>query len=452
MTEENQETSDSQPPAVKGISRRDFLKLAAAAVGAALIGTSIPTFLTSGDRRRDVSPEYRTRTKAPTAVLDFFNLSQSEARILRDNFPPGFSAEAAWKRMGVTDPSDIKEVKKAVPTNDQEALLLMMRLLQEHYKDHGNNVTQVMKATTASIANPNKEYTPPSEFSVVSAMQYGVPKYDEMGNITLNPEISAKVIGEMISEMGKDVRVINMSLELGRLPMTYVMYDTRYKHPELVNTGLGGTLTINGVTTYTNDLGEVISKDEYDKINEENNAREVYLLEPSDRNVQHLDGYAGENTFHNLIQLVNVANKHPDKIFVAAGGNPSNAPGSKLPDIRKARAELERRGVWPKNLIIVGYQYSYEGAGFPASNGADIYVKSEDLKKLGFPGASSFATPVITEVVRNLIELGIYPVQVREALMLFTNQETFWEGSNQPEYLVLNFDLVREYTAIKSQK
>lgn len=450
MPEKNQEISGSQPPAVEGISRRDFLKGAAAAVVAALIGASTPTLLTSGDRRRYVSPEHRTRREAPTAVLDFFDLFQNEAQALRDNFPPGFSAEATWKGMGVTDPSDIKEVKKAFPTNDQEALLLMMRLLQERYKDHGNNVTQVMKAAATSIANPNKEYSPPSKLSVARAVQFGGLKYDKMGNITLNFEISAEEIEKMISKMGNNVRVVNMSLELGRLPMTYIMYSERFKHPELVNTGIGGIVTINGVTIYKNDLGEVISKAEYDKIFAENNAIEVYLLDPSDRDVQYLDGYAGENTLYNLIQLVNIANKHPDKIFVVAGGNPSNAPGSKLPDIREARAKLERRGVWPKNLIVVGYQFSYEGVGFPASHGADVYVKTEDLKKLGFSGASSFATPVITEVVRNLIESGVHPVQVKEALMYFADPETFWEGSNQPEYRVLNFDLVGKYIASKS--
>mgnify|MGYP005860143645 CR=1 FL=1 len=82
---------------------------------------------------------------------------------------------------------------------------------------------------------------------------------------------------------------------------------------------------------------------------------EVVMFDPKDRDVRFLDGYAGDKTYRNLQKLTEVARKHPEKMFVAAGGNPTYLQDLKIPDIREVRAELERQGLWPENLIIVGF-------------------------------------------------------------------------------------------------
>lgn len=382
--------------------------------------------------------------KAPTTVLDFFGIYLHNNNFIRDNFPRDFSPEAAWREMGVLDPSNKEELLRADPRTDQQFKLLMMALLRDHYQEHGEEVVRVMEEVSAQL-NPNKKHIPPSKSSVAAAVKFGDLVYDEIGNPTIGLELSAKAIDGIIS--GIPGKVVNMSLELGQFSMTYELFGIRTKHPELATQG-PSKLTINGETSYRDHDGKGISEEEYDNELKGLGETEVFKLDPSDRSASYLDGYAGEDTYANLQMLARIAGRHPDKFFIAAGGNPSTNQGSKLPDIRDARSRLEEQGLWPGNFIVGGFQMSLPGGfKFPASHGSDFYVSDKDLKKLGFTGASSFATPVITEIVRNIIaRLGIRNhEQIKEILMHLTDSAEAWIGPDRVEYRLINFDLAKTF-------
>ena len=139
-------------------------------------------------------------------------------------------------------------------------------------------------------------------------------------------------------------------------------------------------------------------------------------------------------------------------MFVAAGGNPTYLKGLKIPDIRDARAKLEEQGLWPENLIIVGFQARESGFVGQASYGADIYVADKDLEELGFSGASSYATPVVTEITRRVVYAGSKThKQAREGLMALTQAAETYEGSEKVYYPLLDLGKVKNSFASSSQ-
>lgn len=182
------------------------------------------------------------------------------------------------------------------------------------------------------------------------------------------------------------------------------------------------------------------------------NETEVVLKKPSDRDVVFLDGYAGEKTYDNLRKLAQIVRKHPEKIFITAGGNPTYLNGLRIPDIREARSMLEKQGLWPDNLLVVGFQARESGFVGQASYGADVYVSDEDLEKLGFSGASSYATPVVSEITRQLISKGVnIPVKVKEALTQMTRTAESWEGSEKTEYRIIDLEKAKDIVGAKTK-
>lgn len=103
---------------------------------------------------------------------------------------------------------------------------------------------------------------------------------------------------------------------------------------------------------------------------------------------------------------------------------------------------------WPDDLIIVGFQGVESGLVGPASHGADIYVSYRNLEELGFSPASSYATPVVTEIVRRLIAGGSKThKQAKEGLMQLTQAAESWEGSEKVEYRLLDLNKAKNSLA-----
>jgi len=207
-------------------------------------------------------------------------------------------------------------------------------------------------------------------------------------------------------------------------------------------------ITVAGKTYFKDYKGNDITEEEYKEIERKMSETEIVLLDPNERDVRFLDGYAGDKTYQNLRELTEVARRHPEKIFIAAGGNPTYLEGLKIPDIREARAKLEEQGLWPENLIIVGLQARESGFVGQASYGADIYVADEDLENLGFFGASSYATAVVTEIIRSLVNKGMKThKQVKESLIALTQAAVTYEGSEKVYYPLLDFEKVKNFFA-----
>jgi hypothetical protein len=237
-----------------------------------------------------------------------------------------------------------------------------------------------------------------------------------------------------------------MSFEPGKLEATYWWKKEKLISPEILRSL--STMEIGGVTTYRID-GQDVTKEKYDELHSKSQEKEVITLPPIDRQVVFIDGYAGKETLNNLVALTDIASRFPEKTFVAAGGNPTWLKGRHVPDIREARKKLADRGLWPDNLIIVGFdgQYNgdYMGVKGPGCLGADIYVNWKDLEALGFDQASSFATPVITEVVSRLKAKGV--IDWKQVLLNELTQKKSgldFTGGGEVEYKVLNLEAAKE--------
>ncbi len=392
------------------------------------------------------SPE--TELKPTTRVLDFFDIDKAKDKYLQENFPTGFSDEISWQEMGVSDPSTREGLLNAVPKDESQAKLLMMALFQQRYQNHGKDVVVVMERVSG-LVSPDQKTVIPTRSSIAGAVEFGRLEYDEIGNPTIHVTLSSDVIDRLVSETPESV--VNMSFELGDFSLTYSLYDRKLKYPEMGRQG-PSKITVGGKTSYRDYQGNDITEEEYNEISRKMNETEIVLLDPSERDVRFLDGYAGDKTYQNLQKLTEVSRRHPEKMLIAAGGNPTYLQGLKIPDIREARAKLEKQGLWPENLIIVGFQARESGFVGQASYGADIYVADKDLEELGFSGASSYATPVVTEITRRLVDKGSKThKQAREGLMALTQAAEAYEGSEKVDYPLLDFGKVKNSFASSSQ-
>lgn len=380
-----------------------------------------------------------------TAILDFFNVDEIKKEYLANNFPPGFSEEIALQEMGITDVSTKEGLIQAVPHNENQANLLILLILKLHYQNHGTKVAAMMNAAEQFFASAPK--INPVESSIGTAVEIGKPGKDSLNNPVLNFIVNSESINALISDTSESL--INMSFETGYGAFTYKMYGQPDAHWPMIQKGVvmrdsQGNILSEGPATYKDHLGNQISEGEYHSLLNKAEGSQPVLLAPKDRDIDRVDGYFGEHTAENVVMLVKIAHKHPEKILIAAGGNPTGL--NEMPDITEIRAVLENKGLWPKNLIVAGYQITSDFYTGPASYGADIYVSDQDLKKLGFEGASSFATPVVSEVIRQLIANGLTTQQeVLTTLAQITVPKKAWRGGTEEiEYNLLNLDLAKE--------
>lgn len=338
----------------------------------------------------------------------------------------------------VLDLFDVSKLKDRLPKNDPA-----VDLLAEHYKNHGENDIAVMRKTAAYM-NPNNKDVNFTQSSITGGIQIEDTEKDDIGNSTTRASVSTAFVDKQVSQSTESV--INMSFEMGEFAFTYTAFEKRSKYPEMARQG-PSTVTINDQTTYKDYQGNAISEAQYDALIAKASETQVVQLDPA--SVDFLDGYAGDKTMSNLKALVEIAIRHPEKMFVAAGGNPTYLKGEHFPDISQARKLLEQKGLWPENLLIVGFTANPRiGADveYPASRGADIYVRESDLKQLGFSAASSYATPVISEIVRELVGRGTKTKpDIRKKLFGMTDiKEIWWNGNDHDTYRLLNLDQAKQ--------
>lgn len=413
------------------ISRRDVLKTAA--VVAATVTASSVLGLKAGKLLSELtlSPEKKLNPKL--LMLDFFD------------FPPLSSQETTiLQNIGVEDFSSTKGLLAGTPQSDEETKLLMRLLFQERYKGHGHRVCEVATKTRQFLLGNQTEAQEITTYSLFPAVKIGEIAKNELGN----PVLTCGIDGETLSGFALSFpSVINLSAEVGQLQVTLGLYKEKQKYPEMGRRAPSKS-TIGMVTTYRDFQGNLISEKEYDFLLAKMDEKELVLLAPEERGVTFTDGYYGEETENNVLELVKVANNHPEKMFVVAGGNPFYFNGTKFPDIREARRKLTEEKLWPDNLIVVGFKGKESGQEGLGSFGADVYVSWEDLKKLGFSQASSYATPVVSEIVSLLIARGYNTHQkVREALISLTEAEStvdITDSSKNVDYKLLNLALVKE--------
>lgn len=433
----------------EGISRRNFLKGSGAmlAGGAtAYIGRKLG--LKHGETESLRSPEMLL-AEPKALVLDFFEIDEFERKYLSNNFSQEISVEETLREMGIDDPTTMQGLLKGVPQNEEQATLLLIKLFKQQYQRHGEEVASVIDKM-ANYLGSNQESSNLNRVSIADAISLGEVSYDNFDNPTINAKISPGVVDSLISKSSEGV--VNMSFELGEFSLTYLMKDMRFVYPEMSSQG-PTMIRIEGQTFYRDFQGNNITKEEYEEICKKMAETEIILLNPKERKILFLDGYAGDKTDQNLQKLTELAKKYPKKMFIAAGGNPTYLYDLKMPDIREARSKLERQGLWPNNLLIVGFQARLSSdITRRASYGADIYVSDKDLENLGFFGASSYATPVVSEIVRRLISKGIsLPDEIKDVFGQMTDVVKTWEGEEEIEYKLLNLKKAKDIISDKTE-
>lgn len=393
-----------------------------------------------------VTPEQsEALTEQKTHVLDIFGLHKFRNKVIQQTFPPNFSETQALREMGINDPTSVESLKVGFPRTEEQLKLVMLLLLEARYKNHGEEVVRVIQET-AKYLDPDRHQIQPNTSSITSAFKLENLTVDELGNPSMHISLSQNAITAAVFMGLSDMH--NLSFELGSFSFTYNLYGLRKKYPEMARM-LPSTTTINGNTTYKDYQGNQITEIEYEQQMSKANETVKVTLEPQDRSVSFVDGYANEDTSNNLFELVKLANRFPNKIFVATGGNPSKIRGKTVfPNIIDARKKLTENGLWPNNLIIVGFEGVDSGFKAPASFGSDIYVAYEDLKQLGFPQASSFATPIVFEIVRAFRSLAIAKqVGIKEILDEISLQKNLTLGISTYEYRVVDLPKVSSILA-----
>jgi hypothetical protein len=425
------------------ISRREFLKLLGAMIVSVFMPGSAKKITRSIITANKESKEKVSSSKI--LVLDFFNLLDFKAEILEKHFPEDFSEADKLDEIGIQDPNSVLGIKQGVPQTEVQARLFFLKALELHYKNHGNDVVDILKETSALLFPDQTQEQIQSQiesYSMADAVEFGVIEKDATGNFKMHLNLNKDLIAKMIKSSNQDV--VSLSLELGRSEISYKAYGETRANPE-AQYPISSSREVNGTTTYTyyNSKDEEITEQEHDDLLELAEKKELKLLKPDSRSVDHIDGYEISLACDNLRLMAELANQFPNKFFVVAGGNPS---GSRFPDIREAKKKLQDENLWPENnLVVVGVvgpgPYDFYGK---YAHGSDIYVRAEDIESLGKQPASSFATPIVAELVRIIKSSGIKQIKLKEALFLFSKQVGL-DGRDEDRYEVVDLSLVKNY-------
>jgi hypothetical protein len=361
--------------------------------------------------------------------------------------------EEATEELGLKDAdlSSLPDLRTAVyPTGDEKLALAHLSLfLMAHYRDHGASVLRVIEGVSSKLGIESSV----GKTSAASVFRLEEVRLDPLGNPELMIRTDRRKLREIVSS--SDEAVISLSFQMGEHSVKYNLYGKERPSDELLQ-----RTSQHGEKIYlTGEDGKQkeISRATYSRLLAEEAATRILVLPEERRDFIIFDGYStypsGEygRVFFNLYEMVQLAAEFPGKMFVVAGGNAPIFSEEAVPDIRRARRELEERGLWPDNLIVVGAVAYEQGRRAVGSHGCDIYVDDKTLEKFGVLTASSYATPVISSLVRTLVAQGVKdPLQVKKKLL---GLSVDWRGEvmnadEEEEVLVLEWDRVEE--ALKS--
>lgn len=445
-------------PKPEALSRRNVLKGMFATVTGVLLGirpsgpaTEPPPLHESA--QPTATPEKEPQQTASIAVVDFFQSEEFWQEMIQSTLArDGIEEASLWQQMGVDAESSTTDFQAAYPQTDQEATLLLLKYLQERYREHGAQVTQAAEKMTARVGGETSAAAT-QETSVESAIRVHSITRDELGNYELRLLVSAKIVDELLRE--STASIVNLSLQLGIVGVRWEMNGWKSKHenPEALLSHIqvkrkvinAQTKEVISPARYLDTTtGEELSEEVYQSLVDEAYSSVSTPLPPADREMIILDGYAHENTLENLTYLTQLATHHPEKLFIAAAGNPVLDNGVRFPDIRSARDSLVSQGKWPDNLLICGVWGMQNGSELPLAYGADIYVRFEDLEAIDFGQASSFATPIVSAVAQQLSPAGEFnPDQLRQKLLSLTSAEEICFGTECTTYRVLDLQAAR---------
>jgi len=419
------------------VNRRTFLKSGLATLALIVANSrSIPLPRVLG-KNTEYLPSQEKLNDAKVAIIDIFGSRWVRDGFVRELLPPSFSSEAEFEKMKIADPNSNDNLINAniEPSNDDQIKLILLKILENTYSNHGLSVKNTFLQTGEILneaADPDFKL-----YSLNGAMNIDPElKYDDLGNPSLEYEISTDQIIKMIEQSGADI--INMSFQPGKNKIKFGMF-TRRQVSDVPLTGT--TIIIDGVTHYRDADGNEITEDSYNSLKKQENATEIVALDPEDRHIYYTDGYSQENpdAEKNLRQLHRIAARFPNKIFVAAGGNHYFSESEDLtsPDFRIIRKKLEEEGVWQNNVILAGYEGYAQGNTAVSPLGADYYVPYEIFRDRDIGTATSYAAPIITRLIIELKRRGKFndTITLRTLLDSIAIRENYWVTGNEQQEL-----------------
>ena len=410
------------------------MKVSAAALGGAMVlKGDVPDVLRPPEIERE-----------PTVLeLDIFGTEDLREKLIKENFPSGFSEVEAFQKMGVQDPTTKEGLQVGTPKDNEQAKLLLVRFLELQFKNHGDNVSEVGEKT-AQLLTGKTDTAPVTQVSIVDAVEINGIRYDELGNPIMTYTVSPDKINTILRNSSADL--VNASWQPGNNEIRFVMYTKNQDLPTMEQSyiTLNGSKTPVGEPSYFDHERNVISKEEYDKLLSEAESKPIELLPPKNRYVDYVDGYFGEHTLGNVLALTEIASRNPDKVFFAAGGNPTGM--NEIPDIREVRKQLEEKHLWPENLIVVDYEYISDWIRMPAAFGSDIYIDGDFIEKqFDTTASSSYATRIVLEAVRQNVKAGGKDFAGRVGEFLGNNSvdRTLMSNKEEIKYSVLDFQKIK---------
>lgn len=467
----------SSPDSTSAINRRGFLRAAAAFTGKMVLGKPAVSSKQEqivaieleekriGEAEEPPSKEKDRRTDF--LIIDFWGDLMNDIDEIFARSCQGINEKATeiLRKMGIQDFDNIEELKKSTPCNQNEIIALVLASLRLQYKNHGNNVSRAIFESEGYLEN--YKLGEGSSSSIVSLSggirTLGVMEYDEYSNPIVGFEVGIDYVNDLVNKSYEEgCQVINASFQLGRFRIKYKINGPVSKHPELAKIINNIKLISTSVSVFDNSGniipertspalyqdgdGNIITEEEYNELKRKYEETTIGRLKPEKRDFEGEDGYEGEDTCYNLSLMAELASKHPKKMFVAAAGNPRTG----IPDIRVAKKKLMDEGKWPNNLILIGVLYNYENSTLGAL-GADYYLYASQLNQLGFKAASSFATPVVSEIVAKIIdERGYFdPDYIRGKLNLLSYEDNRGNGENVN---LLDLGIVRQWIEIYGKK
>ncbi|PIR61571.1 MAG: hypothetical protein COY81_04305 [Candidatus Pacebacteria bacterium CG_4_10_14_0_8_um_filter_43_12] len=456
--------NQADPTYLVNPSRRSFLRGAAGVAATFALGSAASPHTGQPDNPNEAATTAPAQTVEPPVaagetvepeksvtplILDIFNAPAFFDKVIAEQSQTtGVDAQTVLNKFGVTEDWTFFDFKNATPENEAESTILLLTALKSHYASHGENVDAVRAHTARFLNTPDVQA---KHGSIEEAFGFDSIETDELGNPTLWLRVSPEIFDQLLAQSNQSV--VNMSIQLGKVGIKYELYKQVRMNPDIeYPTKSQRRIGDNVAATYFDGENNQISKEEYDELERLASEKKVVLGEnPTDRDLLMQDGYIKERAYDNLKLMVELATKYPDKILVVAAGNPG-ATVATFPDLREARAKLDEEGLWPPNLFTVGYvdegQDGYQG---PAEYGADFYVWYKDIQLISDEDpASSYATPMVTEIVRHLQSLGLRdPKDIRKALTGMSidintpDHKTYIKGNDSRPYYMIDFGKVK---------
>lgn len=421
--EQEPEVSREHKNQTPEVSRRQFL--------AGLLGFGAAYFLKGDSGETE-------KNRLGTFVLDIFDTENFKDRAVQDRLQGKNISEAEiLKKIGINDPTTLEGLKEGIPTNEDETFVFMLNVLKCYWSDHGKNVIQVKEKAKKLFDFPPSKV---SSDSIVNAVNVSRLEYDNAGNPTLWLKINKEVVERKLAFVNDPV--VNASFELGEVGFKYELYDFTYEIPSHT---AGSEITVNGVTSYTDNQGNPVSREKYEELTAMKKKEIRRLLAAKEREFWPQDAYViydDENrAYDNLKLMAELGIKFSDKVIIASAGNPSKRSTAYFPRVDKLKKRLIEENNWPNNLFLVGV-YGYDsGKEGVATYGADFYVDQRQMEEqLAVSGVASFATPIVTEIVTLLYSQGIrQPEEIKKILITLCDKKI----DNETSLWVLNFDKIK---------